>query len=241
MKLIVCVLSLCALAAAQDSFKECLDKDSISCVQMMFYRKAREFFDQPQISLAGGLSFVKAGGRDSRSFNTDSAMIESANNVETREDALENYVVERTKNFLQERSLNLDMASAARSLSTVIPEDVKSSMRALVSEARGKKKIIKQLLPILGIVKLKMVGLALVALLGIALIAKKALLVSIIALVLSKFLFLKKLLSKKDDSQSTSYHGASAGWSESSGYGDYGSHSQPAHSIAYAGHKPARK
>lgn len=35
MKLLICVLSLCALAAAQDNFKECLDKDSISCVQMM--------------------------------------------------------------------------------------------------------------------------------------------------------------------------------------------------------------
>lgn len=35
MKLLICVLGLCALAAAQDNFKECLDKDSISCVQMM--------------------------------------------------------------------------------------------------------------------------------------------------------------------------------------------------------------
>ncbi|XP_053681797.1 uncharacterized protein LOC128732550 [Sabethes cyaneus] len=241
MKLLVCVFSLFALAAAQDSFKECLDKDSISCVQMMFYRRAREFFDQPQISLAGGLSFVKAAGRDSRSFNADSAMIESANNVETREEALESYVLERTKNFFQERSLNLDMANAARSLSTVIPEDVKSSMRAMVSEARGKKKLLKSLLPILGLVKLKIVGLAILALFGIALIAKKALIVSVIALVLSKFLFLKKLLSKKDDSHSGGYHGGSSGWAESSGYGDYGSHSQPAHSIAYAGHKPVRK
>ncbi|KXJ70707.1 uncharacterized protein LOC109407028 [Aedes albopictus] len=240
MKLLICVLGLCALAAAQDNFKECLDKDSISCVQMMFYRKAREFFDQPQISLAGGLSFVKPAGRESRSFNADSAIIESANNVESREEALENYVMERTKNFFQERSLNLDMASAARSVSSVLPEDVKSSMRALVSEARGKKKLLKQLLPILGLVKLKIVGLAILALFGIALIAKKALIVSVIALVLSKFLFLKKLLSgKKDDSHA--YHGSSGGWAESSGYGDYGAHSQPAHSIAYAGHKPVRK
>uniref|UniRef100_A0A182YGI8 Uncharacterized protein n=1 Tax=Anopheles stephensi TaxID=30069 RepID=A0A182YGI8_ANOST len=237
MKLLICVLSVCALAAAQD-FKECLDKDSISCLQLTFYRKARDFFDQPQISLAGGLSFVKTAGRDSRSYNADSAQIESTNSVETREDALENYVFERSVSFLRERSLNLDMAGAARSLSTVIPEEVKGQMRAMVAEARGKKKILKALLPILGLVKLKIVGLALLALLGIALIAKKALIVSVIALVLSKFLFLKKLLSKKEEH--TSYHGSSGGW-ESSGYGDYGSHSQPAHSIAYAGHKPVRK
>ncbi|XP_055587721.1 uncharacterized protein LOC129740133 [Uranotaenia lowii] len=240
MKLLICVLSVCALAAGQESFKDCLNQDSISCVQMMFFRKAREFFDQPQISLAGGLSFVKAAGRESRSFNADNAIVESANSVETREEALENYVVERTKNFFQERSLNLDMASAARSLSTVIPDDVKSSMRALVSEARGKKKILKSLLPILGLVKLKVVGLAILALFGIALIAKKALIVSVIALILSKFLFLKKLLGGKKE-ETHAYHGSSGGWAESSGYGDYGSHSQPAHSIAYAGHKPVRK
>ncbi|XP_058059981.1 uncharacterized protein LOC131210715 [Anopheles bellator] len=239
MKLLVCVLSVCALAAAQD-FKECLDKDSISCLQMTFYRKARDFFDQPQISLAGGLSFVKgAGARDSRAYVDAGAPVESANSVETREDALENYVFERSVSFLRERSLNLDMAGAARSLSSVIPDEVKGQMRSMVAEARGKKKILKALLPILGLVKLKIVGLALLALLGIALIAKKALIVSVIALVLSKFLFLKKLLSKKDD-HGTAYHGSSGGW-ESSGYGDYGSHSQPAHSIAYAGHKPARK
>ncbi|XP_053681382.1 uncharacterized protein LOC128732236 [Anopheles nili] len=238
MKLLVCVLSVCALAAAQD-FKECLEQDSISCLQMTFYRKARDFFDQPQISLAGGLSFVKAAGRESRSYGADGAQIEAANSVESREDALESYVFERSVSFLRERSLNLDMAGAARSLSTVIPEEVKGQMRAMVAEARGKKKILKALLPILGLVKLKIVGLALLALLGIALIAKKALVVSVIALVLSKFLFLKKLLSKKDEGH-TSYHGSSGGW-ESSGYGDYGSHSQPAHSIAYAGHKQVRK
>lgn len=33
MKLLICVLSVCALAAAQD-FKECLEKDSISCLQL---------------------------------------------------------------------------------------------------------------------------------------------------------------------------------------------------------------
>lgn len=35
MKIIIGVLSLCAFVAAQDNFKECLDKDSISCMQMM--------------------------------------------------------------------------------------------------------------------------------------------------------------------------------------------------------------
>lgn len=132
------------------------------------------------------------------------------------------------------------MATAARSLSNAIPEDVKASVRSLVVEARGKKKILKSLLPILGLVKLIKVKLAILALFGIALIAKKALLVSLIALVLSKFLFIKKLLSKgKEESGHSS--GGWGGHESFSSYGDYGSHSQPAHSIAYSGHKPVRK
>lgn len=42
MKLLICVLGLCALAAAQDNFKECLDKDSISCVQMMVRIRSKD-------------------------------------------------------------------------------------------------------------------------------------------------------------------------------------------------------
>lgn len=133
------------------------------------------------------------------------------------------------------------MATAARSLSNAIPEDVKASVRSLVVEARGKKKILKSLLPILGLVKLIKVKLAILALFGIALIAKKALLVSLIALVLSKFLFIKKLLSKGKEESGHSSGGGWGGHESFSSYGDYGSHSQPAHSIAYSGHKPVRK
>lgn len=196
------------------------------------YRKAREFFDSPKIELLGGLSFIKPTGRDARSTNVDGTLVETANDVEQRENALEGFVSEGAKNFFQERSLNLDMATAARSLAGAIPEEVKSSVRSMVSEARGKKKkIIKALLPILGLVKLKVAALAVVALFGIALIAKKALVISIIALILSKFLLIKKLLSKgKGDG------GSSGGLLDA--FDSLGAHSQPiGQQIAYSGHK----
>lgn len=179
----------------------------------------------------GGLSFIKPAGRDARSSNVDGTFVEQAADVEQRENALENFVTEGAKSFFQERSLNLDMASAARSVAGAIPEEVKSSVRSLVSEARGKKKkILKSLLPILGLVKLKFAALAIVALFGIALIAKKALVISIIALILSKFLLIKKLLSKgKGDS--------SSGGGLLDAFDSLGAHSQPAQSLAYAGHK----
>lgn len=227
------VLALCIIgvATAQDNFKSCLEQDSISCVQLAIYRKAKEFFSSPKIELMSGLSFVKPVDRNARSSDIDGTSVEQAANVEEREGALENFVTEGAKNFFQERSLNLDMASAARSVAGVIPEEVKSSVRSLVSEARGKKKkLIKSLLPILGLVKLKFAALAIIALFGIALIAKKALIISIIALILSKFLLIKKLLSKgKSDGL------GSGGLLDA--FDSLGAHSQPAQSLAYAGHK----
>lgn len=198
--------------------------------KLQVYRKAREFFDSPKVELFGGLSFVKPAGRDGRSVSIDGTSVEQSNNVEERENALENFVTEGARSFLQERSLNLDMATVARSVSGAIPEEVKSSVRSLVTEARGKKKkLLKQLLPILGLVKLKVAALAVVALFGIALIAKKALVISVIALILSKFLLIKKLLSKGKES---------VGGGLLDSFGDIGAHSQPVgQQLAYSAHQ----
>lgn len=181
----------------------------------------------------GGLSFIKPTGRDARSSNIDGTSIEQANDVEQRESALENFITEGAKNFMQERSLNLDMASAARSVAGAIPEEVKSSVRSLVSEARGKKKkLLKKLMPLLGIMKLKFAVLGVLALFGIALIAKKALLISILALILSKFLLIKKFLSKgKGGGEGVAIGGLL------DAFDSLGSHSQPAgQQLAYSGH-----
>jgi hypothetical protein len=209
-----------------------LMRPPLSPYPIQIYRKAREFLDTPKIELMGGLSFVKPAGRDGRSSNVDGTFVETANDVEGRESALENFVAEGAKSFFQERSLNLDMATAARSLAGAIPEEVKSSVRSMVSEARGKKKkILKALLPILGLVKLKVAALAVVALFGIALIAKKALVISIIALILSKFLLIKKLLSKGKG------EGAAVGGLLDA-FDSLGAHSQPVgQQLAYSGHK----
>lgn len=196
------------------------------------YRKAREFLESPKIELISGLSFIKPVGRDARASNIDGTSVEQANDVEQRENALENFVVEGAKSFFQERSLNLDMASAARGVAGVIPEEIKASVRSLVSEARGKKKkLLKSLIPILGLVKLKFAALAVIALFGIALIAKKALVISIIALILSKFLLIKKLLSKGKD-----IGGGAGGLLDA--FDSLGAHSQPiGQQLAYSQHK----
>lgn len=205
-------------------------------VPQQIYRKAREFLDSPKIELIGGLSFVKPVGRDARSSNVDGTQVEQANDFEQRESALENFVTEGAKNFFAERSLNLDIASAATSVAAVIPEEVKASVRSFVAEARGKhhkkkKHLIKHLMPILGLVKLKVAALAIVAIFGIGIIAKKALVIAVIALILSKFLLIKKLLGK------------GKGEGEKIGglldaFDSFGSHSQPVgQQLAYSGQK----
>jgi hypothetical protein len=194
---IISAFCLFVVAAEQPSFKECFQQDSISCVQMAIFRKARDFFDQQEISVVDGLSFNKDSIRGARSMKVDSSPIETANTIESREDALENYVSERAMNFFQERSLNLDMMTVGRAVSQVIPEEVKESMRSMVGEARKKKKkLLKKLLPLLGLVKLKAQGLILLALVGIAIMAKKALVIAVIALILAKIGLVKALIAK---------------------------------------------
>lgn len=209
---------------------------------MQIYRKAKELFDQPKIDLVAGISIVK-GENAARSASND-VDLDTIAGVEARSSAIENYVADNVASFFQARSLNWDFTQTARSLAKVIPEDVKANVRSMVSEARGKKKILKQLMPILGIVKLKVVALGILALLAIGLVAKKALLVSLVSIAISGFVFIKKLLAKKlggGHEEAVPYHGG--GWQSGSGWNSYephyDAHGSVGHSLAYGGHHKA--
>ncbi len=155
-------------------------------LQFQAYRQAKSFFDQTTISIFEGVSLVKSK-RSSKSLEEPTIEIESANTVEARTNALESYVINRAKNFFQERSLSWDFVNTARTLANAIPEDIKESVRSLVVEERGIKKIkkaklkaIKNFVRLLALIKIKIfAAIALVAIL----IAKKALLLSVIAII----------------------------------------------------------
>lgn len=173
----------------------------INCLLIKFelyisqvYRHAREFFDQPSIKFVGGISFAKTNERAGKSL--DEPQVEQAASVQEREVALEDYLLNRAKNFFSERSLTWDVASAGRSLSNAIPEEVKESVRELVVEGRTKKKILKKLIPLIGLVKLKLAGLAVLAVAAIGLLAKKALITSFIAIALAGASFLGSVVAK---------------------------------------------
>lgn len=157
------------------------------------YRRAREFFEQPSIKLFGGIAFAKTNERAAKSYEPE---IEQAATVQAREIALEDYLLNGAKNFFTDRQVTLDVASAGRSISNAIPEELKESVRELVVEGRTKKKILKKLIPILGLVKLKLVGFAVLAVAAIGLIAKKALFTSLIAIAIASASALSSVVAK---------------------------------------------
>lgn len=160
------------------------------------YRKAKVFFHQPTISVFGGLSLVKSE-RTGKSLDEPTIKIESANTVENRENELESYVINRAKNFFEERSLHLDFASTARTLANAIPDDIKESVRSFVVARATKKKekirAIKNFLRLVFLFKLKIF--AVIAIIAI-LIAKKALLLAVIAIAVSGASIAQSLFSK---------------------------------------------
>lgn len=155
-----------------------------------------------------------------------------ANTVETRENALENFFLNRAKNFFTERSLSWDFVGASRSLSNAIPDDIKETVRALIVEERGKKKkILKKLLPLLGLLKVKLAALGVLSLFGIAIIAKKALLLSIISIAISGAGFIRGIFSKLGGGGGGS--GSSGGYSAGGSSGHGGGHGGHEEIIAY--------
>ncbi|XP_039275678.1 uncharacterized protein LOC111055834 [Nilaparvata lugens] len=259
-------LLLLATGFGEDKMKGCLEKDSISCVQLEMFRSVRSFFEQDSMPLFAGLSFVKSSAPDAaaRSLSSDSlaeSNILSAPSIEKKDDVLESYVLDKAANFFQERSLSWNLApvvqnvaTTARSLYQSLPDSVKENVSELVEEGRGKKKKLKKLLPLLLIgLKMKMAVFLVLTYFIVALIAKKAILASIISLAISGFIAIKKLLSSHQmpvhqveysahgGSSGWSSGGASSGWDSGHGSDSHGSYSNNvAHSLAYGAQKPTR-
>lgn len=124
---------------------DCLQKDSISCLQLQTYRSLRSFFSQDNIELFGGLSLVKNAEPKARSLDNkdNDADITETNDVEKRENLLEDFAVTKVMNFFQERSLrwNLsplvnEVSETARSVADSIPSDMKTKISDFIEEGK---------------------------------------------------------------------------------------------------------
>lgn len=156
-------------------------------MRLQLFRKAKSFFDNPQIELFGGVSLVTSNeGRQGKSLDDNSIAVEVAPSVEARNSEMGTYLMANAKNFFAERSLNFNFANAARSVARAIPDDIKADLRELVVESRTKKKkLLKKLLPILLGVGAKIIVLLIGSIFGLFFLAKKALVVSVIAFFLA--------------------------------------------------------
>ncbi|KZC11142.1 PREDICTED: uncharacterized protein LOC107189239 [Dufourea novaeangliae] len=224
MKLFAVVLFTAVLAyAAGQTIENCLEKDSIGCVQKTIYRRAKELFDTESLEIVSGVTLVKSQERTSRTGKelVYDQEIDTANSVSERQDALVNYVTEEAGEFLAGRSLRINftpiiekIGTSARAISEAAPEEVREAVD-LVVEGRGKKKQLRQLLPLLLAAKAKIGALATLAYFVTGFIAKKAIVVSLISLAISAFIGLKSLWSKGSHDV-TPYHGWSSGPASSS-------------------------
>ncbi|KAL5284804.1 hypothetical protein ACFFRR_006862 [Megaselia abdita] len=181
-----CILLLGSGLNAQ--VDDCLEKDSISCLQLTIFRQAKSFFDNPNIELVGGVSLMKSNeGRQGKSIEDNSVAVETAPSVEARNGEMGTYFMESAKKFFAERSLNFNFVDTARSVARAIPDDIKADISEIVTEARTlkKKKTLKKLLPLIKIVGVKIALLVVGSLFGIFVMAKKALFVSGLAFLIS--------------------------------------------------------
>ncbi|XP_076241002.1 DUF1676 domain-containing protein Osi6 [Calliopsis andreniformis] len=253
------LLATFALAAGQ-TFENCLEKDSIACVQKNLYRKAKEFFDSDNVEIFSGVSLVKSGDSQGRGSRSGKELmydqeIDGASNVADRQNALMDFVSAEAGEFLTGRSLKINftpiierIGSSARAISDSAPEEVRQAVD-LVVEGRGKKKQLKQLLPLLLAAKAKIGALATLGYFVTGFIAKKAIVVSLISLAISAFIGFKALWAKGGHDL-TPYHGGwssgpatSGGWSApvpSGGWSSGGSwddgHASYAQNQAYSGY-----
>ncbi|XP_050437147.1 uncharacterized protein LOC126843580 [Adelges cooleyi] len=265
----VCLALADPIPAAHQQEDGCANKDSIACAQMQLFRTVRSFFDQDKVELLGGLSLVKSEkkGRSLTENSDDVNAIEGAKDANQRETALEDFTMHKVMRFFQERSLHWNLSpvvtevtETARSVVDQIPPQIKTKISNFIEEGRGKKKkMMKHLLPLLIALKMKLVAFAGLAYIVIALIAKKALLASLISLLVSGFIGIKKLLSHHHPHHEvieshhghSSYGGSPAAYSgSSSGWDSYGSGGHDAHgsysnnvaqTMAYGAQKPAAR
>jgi hypothetical protein len=241
---------------------------------MQLFRSVRSFFDQDKVELVGGLSLIKTEKKSPRSLDTaeDVNNVENARDSQDRETALEEFTAHKVMRFFQERSLHwnlspvvTEVSETARSVVAQIPPQIKSKISNYIEEGRGmikKKKLLKQILPLLIALKVKLSAFAVIAYIVIALIAKKALLAGLISLLISGFIFVKKLLSQHHhtphhevvethvqphssygSSAPSGYSASSSGWdSYGGGHDAHGSYSNNvAQTMAYGGQKPATR
>ncbi|XP_028177092.1 uncharacterized protein LOC135083889 [Ostrinia nubilalis] len=198
MKTLVLVLAIVAAATCKPAgdddvvnsvigvVKSCSEDNVGLCLKERALKYVENMNSAKEVSILDGVSLLGTGSpRSARSFEPLSE------EPRARENQVENRLLDAAAEFLENHVIQLRVPK-----STV--EDVKRSLE----EGRGKKKKLKQLLPILALVQLKIQSLIPLFLGVIAFAAVKGLMLAKAALLASALLLLKKLLSKGEHHES---------------------------------------
>ncbi|CAK1541114.1 unnamed protein product [Leptosia nina] len=225
--ILVCVTVVAAKPTTEDDVmgsvvgvvKSCGDKDVSLCLKEKALKYAENLASAREISLIDGVTLIGAGSsRGARSFEP------LPEEPRAREDQVESRLLDAAAEFLENSVLQLRVPKG-----TV--DDVKRSLE----EGRGKKKKLKQLLPIFALLQLKIQSLIPLFLGIIAFAAVKGLMLAKAALLASALLLLKKLLSKHEHHESyevVAHPHHDEHFSHASPHGGWG-RSQDAQEMAY--------
>ncbi|XP_072935250.1 uncharacterized protein [Epargyreus clarus] len=181
---------------------ECIENDTSLCLKEKAYKLTERLAGAKDLNIFEGMSLIKTGSsRSARSFE------QLAEDPKTREAQLEERIATNVGDFLDDHVLQLRLTDGAE------------ESRDLDEEARGKKKKkIKQLLPLLLLLKLKMAALIPLFLGVIAFVAIKAVFLGKIAFAMNAFTLIRKLLSKNHSSGGSISYAAPHHHDEHPGY-----------------------
>ncbi|CAH2059508.1 unnamed protein product, partial [Iphiclides podalirius] len=201
--------------------KECSEADVSLCLKEKALKYVESLSTAREMDLADGVTLLGNGSpRSARAFEP------LADEPKAREAQVESRLLDSAADFLENHVIQFRLPSSAV-----------EGMKRSLEEARGKKKKIKQLIPLLAIAKLKILALIPLFLGIIAFAAAKAVLLAKISLLVAGIIALKKLLASKH--HETSYEVVAHPHHEehfaSSGHG-WGRSIDEAQNLAYSGH-----
>ncbi|KAJ2940522.1 hypothetical protein O0L34_g6458 [Tuta absoluta] len=193
---LVCIAAVAAKPAGSEDadvvssvvsvVKSCAEEDVSLCLKERALKYVENLNSAREVSITDGISLIGNGSpRSARSFEP------LAEEPKARENQVEGRLLDAAADFLENHVIQLRVPK-----STV--EDVKRSLE----EGRGKKKKLKQLIPIFALLQLKIQSLIPLFLAIIAFAAVKGLLIAKAALLASALVLLKKLLSKHEHHES---------------------------------------
>ncbi|XP_019877331.2 uncharacterized protein LOC109605208 [Aethina tumida] len=200
----VFVFVILVVGANCGAIEDCLEKDSISCIQLEVYNYAKQFFGKSNIEM-GGISFSNRRGKSLAGDRVLEDRVEAATDVVKRQTALEEYVVSQVRNMWNYGKVTWNPQESARSLAGSIGDI--NDLQQYAGEGRGKaKKQLRILIPLLIGIKLKLATFAAISYMIIAVIAKKAVMAGLISLLISGFIAAKNLVETKNAHHVTPYH-----------------------------------